>query len=51
MTLLENIIISKIANKMYPYLLEKNVVEINKQEKKGIFDNVKSLLFHLFRKH
>lgn len=48
MIIIENIIISKIANKMYPYLLEKNIIEIDKNEKKSIFNNVKSLIVYQF---
>ncbi len=47
-TLIENIIISIKVNKLYPYLKENNVKELNKTEKKSIFSNVKSLVIYKF---
>lgn len=47
-TFLENIIIAIKADKMYPYLKEKNVQELDKEESKSIFDNVKSLVVYKF---
>ena len=47
-TFLENIIISIKANKMYPYLKEKNEKKLSKKESKSIFDNVKSLVVYKF---
>lgn len=47
-TLLENIVSSKKADKMYPYLNDKNFKEISKEEKKNIFKNVKSLVVYKF---
>lgn len=43
---LENIVISVIANKMYPYLLDKNVEKLSKDTEKNIFKKVKALIFH-----
>lgn len=45
-TILENIAISYKTNKMYPYLNEKDVNKIDEATKKGIFDNVKSLVVY-----
>lgn len=47
-TFLENIIISLKADKMYSYLKEKNIEKLNKEERKGIFNNVKSLIVYKF---
>ena len=47
-TFLENIIISIKANKLYPYLKEKDVKKLEKEENKNIFDNVKSLIIYKF---
>lgn len=47
-TVVENIIISIIANKMYPYLKERNIEKIDNKEKKIIFSNVKSLIVYQF---
>lgn len=46
MTLLSNIAISIKANKMYPYLLEKNIPDITKKEKDTIGNKVKSLILY-----
>ena len=43
---LENIIITILANKMYPYLLEKDVNPLDKKTEKDIFSKVKALIFH-----
>ncbi|WP_347321056.1 hypothetical protein [Rossellomorea sp. RS05] len=45
-TLIENLFISKIANNMFPFLRNKNRVKISKDEKSGIFENVKAILLH-----
>lgn len=47
-TLLENIGISIKANKMYPYLKDKEVKEVAKRDKKHLMQNVKALFFHRF---
>ena len=47
-TLIENIIISIKVNKLYPYLKEKNVKDLDKTEKRSIFSNVKSLVIYKF---
>ncbi len=47
-TFIENFWISNVANKMYPYLKEKEVKKLNKEESKNIFGNVKSLVVYKF---
>lgn len=47
-TIVENIILSKIADKMYPYLKEKNIIQLSKEESGNIFKNVKSLIIYKF---
>ena len=46
MTRIENIVISGIADKQYPYLLENNVQPLNEKEKAEIKDNVKAMFCH-----
>lgn len=43
---IENIITSIVANKMYPYLLDKKVNELSNKIKKDIKDKVKALFIH-----
>lgn len=45
-TILENMIIAKKANMMFPYLKDKNVKKLESSETKGIFSNVKSLMIY-----
>lgn len=47
-TFLENFSVSVKAEKMYPYLKEKKVEQISKEEKQGIFSNVKALVMYKF---
>lgn len=47
-TFLENIVTSHKANKLYPYIKDNNCKPITKQEKQGIFKNVKSLVMYKF---
>lgn len=47
-TFLENIVLSKKADKMYPYLKDEKFKEIAKEEKKNIFKNIKSLAVYKF---
>lgn len=47
-TIIENIFISKKADKMYPYLKEKNNAKLSKEESSNIFSNVKSLIVYKF---
>ena len=44
--ILENIVISYIANKLYPFIKEKNVEELEKETKSDIIKNIKALFFH-----
>ena len=44
--LLENIVMSIIADKKYPYLKEDNVNELDKKTKEDIYTKIKGLLFH-----
>lgn len=45
-TIGNNICISKKANKMYPYLKDKDVQELSKDERKGIFQSIRAMLIH-----
>ena len=46
MRLIENIIISAIANRLYPFLLEKNVKILDKVIQLDIFKKIKALILH-----
>lgn len=43
--LLENIILTAITNKKYPYIKEKQVKQLSKHEKKSIYINLKGLIY------
>jgi len=45
-TLCNNICISRKATKLYPFLSDKDVTPLSKEEKKGIFENIKAMLVH-----
>ena len=45
-TILDNVIAGVFANKMYPYIKEKNYTKINKAEQRNIFNDVKSLVLY-----
>lgn len=45
-TLLNNIALSRRANRMYPYLKDKKIVPLTKVEKKEISQNVRAMLMH-----
>lgn len=47
-TILNNVVLSMIAGKKYPYLKDKNVKELDKEETKTIFENVRSLAVYKF---
>lgn len=47
-TLMKNILISRKADKLYPYLKEKNIKALSKSENKNIFLNVKALVVYKF---
>ncbi len=42
----ENVIITLVANKMYPYIKDNRVKQLDKKIKKSIFTKVKGLLYH-----
>lgn len=42
----ENVAITIIANKLYPYIKEKNIEKLDKETEKDIFTKVKALFFH-----
>lgn len=46
MSLFSNICISIKANKLYPYLLDKNIPDITKKEKETVKNKVKSLILY-----
>ena len=45
-TFIENIVIARKANKMFPYITEKDAEDLPKEEQKTIFDNVRSLVIY-----
>ena len=45
-TFLENVFISKKADKMYPYLKEKDKIPLDKKTKKELVTNTKALMLH-----
>ncbi len=45
-TIAGNICISCKADKMYPYLKDKNVMPLPKEEKNGIYKNIRAMLMH-----
>lgn len=45
-TVLNNIAISKKADRLYPYLKDKNIRKIPKNEKNKIYQNIDSMLLH-----
>ena len=45
-TVTANIIISHKANKKYPYIKDNNYTKMTKEEQKGIFNDVKSLMLY-----
>lgn len=46
MRFVENICITLYANKKYPYLLDKNIEDLDINTKKDIFSKIKALFFH-----
>lgn len=44
--IIENVVITQIANKMYPYLKEKKIIKLDKNSTNSIIKKVKGLLFH-----
>ncbi len=47
-TILENIILANKADRMYPFLKEKDTKKLKKEETNNIFSNVKSLIVYKF---
>lgn len=47
-TICQNILVSIKADKMYPYLKDKNIKKLSRRESKNIFSNVKSLVIYKF---
>lgn len=45
-TIFTNIVISKIVNKKYPYILDKNIKPLPDKEKKDIISSIKSLILY-----
>ncbi len=45
-TLLNNLCISGKANKMYPFLKEKQIQPLSGEEKQGIYQNIRAMLLH-----
>lgn len=45
-TLLNNIVISYVADRLYPYLREKDVAKLPGSERKSIFQNIRAMLMH-----
>lgn len=45
-TFLNNILVSRKADKMYPYLKDKQVQKLSIEERKGIFANIRAMLMH-----
>ena len=46
MRIYENLVISHIVNKMYPYLKDKQINKLNNSVSKGIFIKIKALFYH-----
>lgn len=44
--IIENIVITYVANKKYPYITEKNIEKIDDLTKNSIFSKVKGLIYH-----
>lgn len=45
-TLLTNVILSLIADKKYPYIMERDAKELDRKEKNAIITNIKSLILY-----
>lgn len=45
-TLLNNIAVSQTANRLYPYLRERNVTPLPKEERRSILRNIRAMLMH-----
>ncbi|MBQ6502925.1 MAG: hypothetical protein IJI57_03315 [Flexilinea sp.] len=45
-TFIENFILSRVADRMYPYLKEKNVQPLTKETTSPIWRNIRAMIFH-----
>lgn len=45
-TIVENLIVSNIANKLYPYLTEKNILPLDNNKKNEIKKNISAMILH-----
>lgn len=45
-TVLNNVFVSRRADKMYPYLRDREVTRLSKEERSGIFQNIRAMLMH-----
>lgn len=45
-TVAENVILSTVADRMYPYLKDKNVRPLRDEERRPIMRNIRAMLFH-----
>lgn len=45
-SVIENIFVARKADKLYPFLKEKNKEKLNKADRKAIFKNIKALMYH-----
>lgn len=45
-TVFNNVCVSRKADKMYPYLRDKRVERLSKEERQGIFQNIRAMLMH-----
>jgi len=46
MTLLQNVVVARVAEREYPILKEKSTAKLDKSEKKRLFDDVKALFIY-----
>lgn len=45
-TVANNVCVARKADRLYPYLRDKDVVKLPKEEKQGIFRNIRAMLMH-----
>ncbi len=45
-TLLNNVLVSRKADKLYPYLKDKQVQKLPEEERRSIFQNIRAMLMH-----
>ncbi|WP_339206404.1 oligosaccharide flippase family protein [Paenibacillus sp. FSL K6-3182] len=48
LTIIENLIVSRVANKLYPFLKHSCNTKLDVNDKKGIYKNVRALMYHKF---